>query len=134
MAKYYITVNTLDNRIGETDKFNDAIRIAKAELDKPDVKKSYVHKEGDRTFTRSYTSKPYTDVRIKHAHLIKDEQNRICGDLKSQNKSRDTSARYCFEDNSLVIAGKAVEKHPKFKNLEQFENWVFSYFAKGKDL
>lgn len=134
MAKYYITVNTLDNRIGEMDNLNDAIRIAKAELDKPDVKKSHVHKEGDRTFTRSYTSRPYTDVRIKHAHLIKDEQGRICGGLKSQNKSRDTSAKYCFEDNSLVIAGKTVEKHPKFKNLEQFENWVHCYFAKGKDL
>ena len=133
MAKYYVTVDGSENRIYESDKMNEAIKVAKAEVEKPRIKKAYVHKEGDSTFTRSYTPKPYTAHRVKHAHLIKDEQGRICGDMKSQNKQRDTSARYCFEDNTLVIAGKTIEKHPKFKNIEKFEDWVNCYFADGKD-
>ena len=133
MAKYYVTAKTPDNRIAEYDKLNDAIKAAKAELEKPDIKKTYVRKEGDKTFMRSYEHKPYTTVRMKHAHLIKDEQGRICAEIKSQNKQRDTSARYCFEDNTLVIAGKIIEKHPKFKNIDKFEGWINCFFAKGKD-
>lgn len=133
MAKYYVTADGSENRIYESDKLNDSIRFAKKEIEKPAVKKTYVHKEGDKTFTRSYTAKPYSSPRIKHAHLIKDEQGRICADLKSQNKQRDTSASYCFEDNTLVVAGKFIEKHPKFTNIDKFENWVNRYFADGMD-
>ena len=133
MAKYYVAINTVENRICETDKLNDAIRTAKAELDKPGVKESFVLKEGDKHFTRNYTSKPYTSPRLKHAQLVKDENGKICADMKSQNKQRDTSARYCFEDNILVIAGKLIEKHPKFKNIDKFEDWVNRYIAEGKD-
>ena len=133
MGKYYVAINSLENRIYEKDKLNDAIKTAKTELDKPGVKEAFVLKEGDKLFKRSYTSKPYTSPRLKHAHLVKDEDGKICADMKSQNKQRDTSARYCFEDNTLVIAGKFIENHPKFKNSDKFEDWVNCYFAKGKD-
>lgn len=133
MAKYYVTANSLDNRIYEFDKLNDAIKAAKNELNKSGIRKTYVKKEGDNTFTRSYTHETCTPVRIKHPQLIKDDNGKICADLKSQNKHRDTSARYCFEDNTLVVGGKLVEKHPKFANIDKFEDWVMRYFAEGKD-
>ena len=134
MAKYYVTVDGSENRIYETDKMNEAIKVAKTEVEKPGVKKTYVHKEGDTTFTRSYTPKPYTNPRLTHPHLIKDEEGCICADWPSPKKSaRDLSARYNFEKNVLVIAGKTIEKHPKFKDIEKFEGWVRCYFAQCKD-
>ena len=128
-----MTKNGYDEKIYEAEKLNDAIKAAKDALNNPGVSKTYVFKTGEKNYIRSYVPKPCTDVRIKHAQLIKDDQGRICADMKSQNKSRDTSARYCFEDNTLVIAGKLIKKHPKFKNIEKFEGWVMKYFVEGCD-
>lgn len=132
-AVYYVTKNVYDEIIYEAEKLNDAIKAAKDALNNPGVSKTYVFKTGEKNYIRSYVPKPYTNIRLKHAQLIKDDQGRICADMKSQNKSRDTSARYCFEDNTLVIAGKLIEKHPKFKNIEKFEEWVSKYLAESKD-
>ena len=72
--------------------------------------------------------------RLKRPHLIKDEEGCICADLASyKNAERDTSARYNFDKNILVIADKVIEKHPKFKNIDKFEEWVVRFFADGKD-
>lgn len=72
--------------------------------------------------------------RLKRPHLIKNEEGCICADLASyKNAERDTSARYNFDKNILVIAGKVIEKHPKFKNIDKFEDWVARFFADGKD-
>lgn len=134
MAKYYVTYKDSDTKVFESDKLNDAIKVAKAELDKPGCKGTYIYKEGHRGFYRSYSTKPYSSPRQTHPKLIKDEDGCICADWQGRKgQVRDVSARYNFDRNILVIAGKTIEKHPKFKNIDKFENWVASYFAQGKD-
>lgn len=72
-------------------------------------------------------------MRVKHATLGKDAEGNIIFVYPSQNKQRDTSASYSPYTNVLVIAGKTIEKHPKFPNVEKFEGFVNTYFAEGKD-
>lgn len=132
MAKYYVTYSGEHARLYESDKLNDCIRKAKEIVDKQG-KNTYVRTEGKTEF-RSYSVKPYTNPRIKHPRLIKDDEGCICAVIPSyKNNARDTSACYNFDKNILVIAGNTVEKHPKFKNIDKFEDWVNSWFANGKD-
>ncbi len=132
MAKYYVTYSGCQERIYESDKLNDCIRKAKQIVDE-EGKDTYVRTEGKAEF-RSYSVKTYSSPRMKHPRLIKDDEGCICADIPSyKNNGRDTSARYNFDKNILVIAGKTIEKHPKFKNIDKFENWVSTYFAQGKD-
>lgn len=132
MAKYYVTYSGCQERIYEADKLNDCIRKAKQIVDE-EGKDTYVRTEGKAEF-RSYSVKTYSSPRMKHPRLIKDDEDCICADIPSyKNNGRDTSARYNFDKNILVIAGKIIEKHPKFKNIDKFENWVSTYFAQGKD-
>ena len=132
MAKHYVTYNNLSReRIYESDKINDCIRKAKEIVEK-EGKNTYVLTEGKLT-CRAYKVKPYTSPRMKHPKTIKDEEGCICADLVSYKGNRDTSARYNFDKNILVIAGKTIEKHPRFKDIGKFENWVGRYFAEGKD-
>ena len=132
MAKYYVTYSGCQERIYESDKINDCIRKAKQIVDE-EGKGTYVRTEGKAEF-RSYSVKTYSSPRMKHPRLIKDDEGCICADIPSyKNNGRDTSARYNFDKNILVIAGKIIEKHPKFKNIDKFENWVSTYFAQGKD-
>lgn len=132
MAKYYVTYSGCQERIYEFDKLNDCIRKAKQIVDE-EGKDTYVRTEGKAEF-RSYSVKTYSSPRMKHPRLIKDDEGCICADIPSyKNNGRDTSARYNFDKNILVIAGKTIEKHPKFKNIDKFENWVSTYFAQGKD-
>ena len=132
MAKYYVTYSGCQERIYESDKINDCIRKAKQIVDE-EGKGTYVRTEGKAEF-RSYSVKPYSSPRMKHPRLIKDDEGCICADIPSyKNNGRDTSARYNFDKNILVIAGKTIDKHPKFKNIGKFEDWVNTYFAKGKD-
>ena len=132
MAKYYVTYSGCQERIYESDKINDCIRKAKQIVD-DEGKGTYVRTEGKAEF-RSYGVKPYSSPRMKQPRLIKDDEGCICADIPSyKNNRRDTSAQYNFDKNILVIAGKTIEKHPKFKNIGKFEDWVNTYFAKGKD-
>lgn len=132
MAKYYVTYSGCQERIYESDKLNECIRKAKQIVDE-EGKGTYVRTEGKADF-RSYSVKTYTSPRMKHPRLIKDDEGCICADIPSyKNNGRDTSARYNFDKNILVIAGNIIEKHPKFKNIDKFENWVSTYFAQGKD-
>ena len=132
MAKYYVTLSGCQERIYESDKLNDCIRKAKQIVDE-EGKGTYVRTEGKVDF-RSYSVKPYSSPRMKHPRLIKDDEGCICAEIPSyKHNDRDTSARYNFEKNILVIAGKTIEKHPKFKNIDKFDDWVNTYFAKGKD-
>ena len=132
MAKYYVTYSGCQERIYEADKINDCIRKAK-QIVEEEGKCTYVRTEGKAEF-RSYSVKTYSNPRMKHPRLIKDDEGCICADMPSyKNNGRDTSARYNFEKNILVIAGKTIEKHPKFKNIDKFDDWVNTYFAKGKD-
>ena len=132
MAKYYVTYSGCQERIYEADKLNDCIRKAKQIVDE-EGKDTYVRTEGKAEF-RSYSVKTYSSPRMKHPRLVKDDEGCICADIQSyKNNGRDTSARYNFDKDILVIAGKTIEKHPKFKNIDKFENWVSTYFAQGKD-
>lgn len=132
MAKYYVTYSGCQERIYEADKLNDCIRKAKQIVDE-EGKDTYVRTEGKAEF-RSYSVKTYSSPRMKHPRLVKDDEGCICADIPSyKNNGRDTSARYNFDKDILVIAGKTIEKHPKFKNIDKFENWVSTYFAQGKD-
>ena len=131
MKKHYVTYSGCQERIYESDKINDCIRKAKEIVEK-EGKSTYVRTEGKAGW-RAYDVKPYSSPRMKHPKLIKDEEGCICADLASYKGNRDTSARYNFDKNILVIAGKHIEKHPKFKNIDKFEDWVNSYFAKNKD-
>lgn len=69
-------------------------------------------------------------MRIKHPQLIKDEQGRLAFHCKSQCKERNTESLYIIETNELFMAGKMVNKHPKFKDIVQFENWCNVYWTK----
>ena len=132
MAKYYVTYSGCQERIYEADKLNDCIRKAKQIVDE-EGKDTYVRTEGKAEF-RSYSVKTYSSPRMKHPRLVKDDEGCICADIPSyKNNGRDTSDRYNFDKDFLVIAGKTIEKHPKFKNIDKFENWVSTYFAQGKD-
>lgn len=133
MARHFVTYNSLSReRIFESDRISDCIRKAKEIVEK-EGKDAYVRTEG-KIACRTYKVKPYTPPRLKHPRLIKDEEDCICADLPSyKNKGRDTSARYNFDRNILVVAGKVIDKHPKFKDIDKFEGWVFRYFAEGKD-
>lgn len=71
-------------------------------------------------------------MRIKHPKLIMID-NQFVYEQKSQfilPKDRDTSAMYYVKDNRLIVSKKEVAKHPKFKNITQFENWLNRYFYK----
>lgn len=132
MAKHYVTYGVCKERIYEADKINDCIRKAK-EIAEKEGKETYVRTEGKLNF-RAYSPKVYTRTRQKYPRLIKDEDGCICADLPSQKKGgRDTSARYNFDRDILVVAGKTIDKHPKFKNIDRFEDWVNRYFADGLD-
>lgn len=132
MAKYYVTYDGSDSRIYESDRLNDCIRKAKTVVE-DERRNTCVRTEGQHSF-RSYSVKPVAAVRLKHPRLIKDEHGCICADLPgSKNRMRDTSARYNFDRDILVIAGRVVEKHPKFRNIDKFERWVACYFADGRD-
>lgn len=132
MKKYYVTYSGELDRIYESDKLNDCIRKAKEIVEK-EGKNTYVRTEGKTGF-RSYSVKPYTAPRMKHPRLMKDDDGCICAYMPSyKNNDRDTSACYNFDKNILVIAGRTIVKHPKFKDIDKFEDWVNSWFGKGKD-
>ena len=79
------------------------------------------------------TEKVFHPMRIKHPRLEKNEQGHIVFHTPSQNKARNTDCLYDTETNELWMADKKVEKHPKFKDIVQFENWCNKYYANGKD-
>lgn len=47
----------------------------------------------------------------------------------SQDKARNTECIYGIYDGVLTIAGNVVEKHPKFTDIEKFENWCNVYIV-----
>lgn len=71
-------------------------------------------------------------MRIKHANLAKIEGELVFL-MKSQTKERNTECIYYPYNNTLYIAGKLIEKHPKFKDVVKFENWCNVFFAEGRD-
>lgn len=74
-----------------------------------------------------------SSISIKHPTLKKNEQGHLIFYTPSQNKERNTECLYDIETNELWMAGKKEEKHPKFKDIAQFEKWCNIYYATGKD-
>lgn len=67
--------------------------------------------------------------RISHAHLDRKENGDVYAVFKVE---KDKSFEYCFIGNEvgkLTLAGVVIDKHPKFKNIEKFENWCRVYTA-----
>ena len=72
------------------------------------------------------------DLRQPHAHLDKKENGDIVGVLKMSFKKDAPKFEYCFMGenlNTLTYEACVIERHPKFKNIEQFENWCLRYKA-----
>lgn len=70
-------------------------------------------------------------MRVVHPRLDKNELGQLIFNFPTQEKSRDTSCIYVIETNILTIAGKVIDKHPKFRNIVQFEDWCNRYFGQN---
>lgn len=68
-------------------------------------------------------------MKVKHATLRQTDE-RLEMWLPTQDKVHNTECVYGIYDGLLDIAGKRIEKHPKFKNIEQFETWCNVYIVK----
>lgn len=71
-------------------------------------------------------------MRIKHPQLDKNEAGQLIMHCKSQSKERNTESLYNIETNELFMAGVKIDKHPKFKDIVQFENWCNKFWATNK--
>jgi hypothetical protein len=69
-------------------------------------------------------------MRLKHPRLDKNEVGQLIFYCPTQTKARNTESLYIIEANELYMAGVKVEKHPKFKDIVQFENWCNVYWVK----
>lgn len=75
-----------------------------------------------------------TVQRQTRAHLERKENGDIYGVYKLSFKKDARRFEYCFIGESigtLNFEGKVIEKHPKFKNISQFENWCMKYTAEN---
>lgn len=72
------------------------------------------------------------DMRQTRAHLDRKENGDIYGVYKLSFKKDAQRYEYCFmgsKEGTLTFDGEVIEKHPKFKNVVQFENWCNVYTA-----
>ena len=69
-------------------------------------------------------------MRVKHPRLDRNEDGELIFYCPSQSKERNTESTYIISTDTLIMAGVTVEKHPKFKNIDQFEDWCNVYWAK----
>lgn len=66
------------------------------------------------------------------AHLNRKENGDIYGVYKLSFKKDAKRYEYCFIGSNaglLTFDGTVIPKHPKFKNIVQFENWCRRYSA-----
>lgn len=68
-------------------------------------------------------------MRIKHPRLDQNEAGHLIFFCPTQNKERNTESSYDIETGELFMAGQLIERHPKFKNITQFEDWCNRYWA-----
>lgn len=71
-------------------------------------------------------------MRVKHPQLDKNEAGQYIMHCKSQTRERNTESLYIIDTNELFMAGVKIEKHPKFKDIVQFENWCNKFWATNK--
>lgn len=72
------------------------------------------------------------DLRQTKAHLDLRGDGVIYGVYNLDFKKDASRFEYCFmggSANTLTFDGKEIEKHPKFKGVEQFEGWCRKYVA-----
>jgi hypothetical protein len=69
-------------------------------------------------------------MKVRHPKLDKNEAGQLIMFCPSQSKTRNTESLYNIETGELFMAGIKVEKHPKFKDIVQFENWCNVYWVK----
>lgn len=68
-------------------------------------------------------------MRIKHPRLEQNEAGQLVFFCPTQHKERNTESLYNIKTNELFMAGQLIETHPKFKNIDQFEDWCNRYWA-----
>lgn len=68
-------------------------------------------------------------MQVKHPRLEKNKIGQLIFYTPTQYSGRNTESIYVIETNTLTMAGIIVNKHPKFSNIEQFENWCNRYWA-----
>ena len=72
------------------------------------------------------------DLRQTRAHLDRKENGDIYAVLKLSFKKDAKKFEYCFigsEVGRLTFEGEDINRHPKFKNIGQFEDWCNRYTA-----
>lgn len=72
------------------------------------------------------------NMRQTQAHLERKENGDVYGFLKLGFKKDAKEYNYCFigeSANTLTFDGEVIDKHPKFKNISQFESWCRKYTA-----
>ena len=72
------------------------------------------------------------NMRQPQAHLDRKENGDVYGVLKLGFKKNAKEYSFCFigeSANTLTFDGEVIEKHPKFKNITQFESWCRKYTA-----
>lgn len=72
------------------------------------------------------------NMRTTHAHLDRRENGDIYAVYKLGFKKDSPCFEYCFigeKFNVLTYKGDLIEKHPKFKGIDSFENWCRKYTA-----
>lgn len=75
---------------------------------------------------------PSRNARTPRAHLDRNKNGDIYGVLKCGFRKDSPCFRYCFigkETNTLTYKDVLIQKHPKFKNISQFESWCNRYMA-----
>lgn len=79
-----------------------------------------------------HKNKRGTVQRQTRAHLDRKENGDIYGVYKLGFRKDDKRFEYCFiggDVNILTFDGVIIEKHPRFKNIDHFENWCRRYTA-----
>lgn len=70
-----------------------------------------------------------TCFRMKRAHLVRRENGDI---YASYIPKKEVDFEYCFigsDINQLTLNDKIIDKHPKFKHINHFEEWCMKYCA-----
>lgn len=72
------------------------------------------------------------NMRTPHAHLERKDNGDVYAVYKLGFKADSIGYEYCFigeQFNTLTYEGRVIAKHPRFKNISQFEGWCMKYTA-----
>lgn len=79
-----------------------------------------------------HANKRGTVQRSPRAHLERTENGEIFGVYRLGFSSEAKRFKYCFigtRAGVLTFDGREITRHPRFKNISQFEGWCMRYTA-----